>query len=291
MSIEPAPRSESRTLFLQFVALPVLIVVPILLVLLAFSHLAYEGRSCAEDLADLRRGSAATPNARWQAAYSVAQSIRPGGPCRGEIRAADLAAAYDGAGDDDPRVRRFLVLAIGLLGDRAAGPALLDALESRDPETRIYAIEALGALGDPATRERLEALLADPADPGLRKAAAYALGNAGPDAAPALRRALEDPVSDVRWNAALALARLGDSSGAGVVAELLDRAAIGRARTADGGPVSSAQIEAAMIEGLKAAVVLRSRDLLPRVREIAENDPSMRVRSAALEAAAALEAS
>jgi hypothetical protein len=253
---------------------------------MAFANIAHEGRTCADDLRALRTPSATSPNARWQAAHALAQGLRPGGPCRGEVSAADLAAAYDAAEGDDPRVRRFLVLSMGLLGDRAAVPRLLDAIEASDrldDEARIYAAQALGAIGDPAARPRLEGLLASD-DAGLRKAAAYALGAMGADALPALRAALDDPIADVRWNAALALARNGDAGGLHVIDEMLDRSRVAAARTLDGTPVSAAQIEAAILEGIKAAVFLRTADLAPRLRDLASNDPSLRVRSAALEA-------
>lgn len=279
------PRTTPGTLFVQFIAFPVLIVLPVVGLIAAFANLAHEGRGCLDDLRALA-GSAATPNARWQAAYALAQGLRPGERCRGEVSAADLGAAYDAAGDDDPRVRRFLVLAMGLLGDRAAVPRLLDALESPDEEARIYAIQALGALGDPAARPRLEVLLAD-RDAGLRKAAAYALGAMGPEAIPALRAALADPIADVRWNAALALARNGDAGGLEVIGEMLDRGRVASALTADGAPVSAAQIEAAILEAIKAVVVLGAlerEDIRSLLRNLAEGDPSLRVRSAALEA-------
>ena len=56
------------------------------------------------------------------------------------------------------------------------------------------------------------------------KMAVFALGQLGDrDGADALRRALVDRDADVRWNAAIALARVGDASGEPVLIEMLER--------------------------------------------------------------------
>ena len=53
--------------------------------------------------------------------------------------------------------------------------------------------------------------------------AVFGLGQRGdPRATPILRRALGDPDKDVRWNAALSLARLGDASGESILMEILE---------------------------------------------------------------------
>ena len=62
--------------------------------------------------------------------------------------------AFEGAEADDPRVRRYLTLVLGRLGDPQAVPLLEGALADKDADTRLYAIWALGAVGDPARRRR-----------------------------------------------------------------------------------------------------------------------------------------
>ena len=101
----------------------------------------------------------------------------------------------------------------------------------------------------------LTAALAD-TDPGIRKTAAYALGGfADPAAADALRPLVDDPVADVRWNAALALARLGDGSGTPVLEQMLDRRLL--AQIPD---ITPEQQEDAMISALNALIALERRD-------------------------------
>ncbi len=69
-------------------------------------------------------------------------------------------------------------------------------------------------------------------DEGVRKMAVFGLGERrDPQAAPVLRRALGDAGKDVRWNAALSLARLGDASGETVLVEILETWTPGAARS------------------------------------------------------------
>jgi HEAT repeat protein len=87
--------------------------------------------------------------------------------------------------------------------------ALIDALKDADYEVRYYVATALSTLGSDAVEPLIRALEDKSAT--TRSAAAYALGQLGPGAAPAtaaLLKALKDTDTDVRRNAALALGRI-----------------------------------------------------------------------------------
>ena len=129
-------------------------------------------------------------------------------------------------------MRRYLALALGRLGDRRAVPALLQAAKDSaangphaDPETQIYSVWALGAIGDPQAEPAL-AELARSEDPGVRKAAVHALGSLPGEDVARRAGAARSPtgVEDVRWNAAVALARRRDPASVPVLLEMLDRA-------------------------------------------------------------------
>ena len=92
-----------------------------------------------------------------------------------------------------------------------------------DADTQVYAVWALGAIGDPEAVPTLVSL-ARSEDAGLRKAAVHALGSFPGDASrAALVTAVNDPVEDVRWNAAVALARRRDPEAAPVLLQMMDR--------------------------------------------------------------------
>src|ERR1051326_9105074 len=83
-----------------------------------------------------------------------------------------LIKAYESArSDDDPRVRRYLALAIGRLDAPLPERAIADltaALDDPDSEARITAIWALGSSGDMSVVPRLQPLYAAQ-DAGIRK--------------------------------------------------------------------------------------------------------------------------
>jgi HEAT repeat protein len=61
-------------------------------------------------------------------------------------------------------------------------------------------------------------------DPAIRKVGIYAAGRiGGPETLEPLRERLEDNVLDVRWNAALSLARRGDPAGVTLLGRMMDR--------------------------------------------------------------------
>ena len=182
---------------------------------------------------------------------------------------------------------RYLALAIGRLIRRClkAIEDLTRALESGDPDTRISAIWALGSSGDAAVVSTLEPLYESP-DQGIRKMVVYALGALpGETQVATLRTALQDSAHDVRWNAAVALARKGNHDGVPVLRQMLDREYVERTVTRDVRQDDDRDpIADVMISGLRAAATLRDEALLPSVTSLSQQDRSMRVRQAALEA-------
>jgi HEAT repeat protein len=199
-----------------------------------------------------------------------------------------LVTAYEQAKEGDPMVRRYLALAIGRLDPPfppRAVEGLTAALNDPDSEARISAIWALGSSGDATIVPRLQPLYESP-DAGIRKMAVYALGALpGDDQLVTLRTALQDPTADVRWNAAVALARHGSREGIPVIRQMLDRDYLQRTVKRDTRPDSDQDpIADVMITGLRAAGALKDDTLRNDVTILSQQDRSMKVRQAALEA-------
>jgi HEAT repeat protein len=264
-------------LVVRFFLLPLLVVGTAVGIFLVFSLMTFERRSPRDYLAEVKGGSAGR---RWQAAFELSRRIgtmKPG-PERDAIAAESLRLfeRLSPTREEDVKVRRYLVLALGKLGDRSAVPVLLEATKDPDPETRLYSIWALGMLGDPrAVDAVLEASRSE--DPGVRKMAAYVAGKLGDRrVVPRLKVLLEDRVPDVRWNAAIALATLGDGTGIAVLRSMIDRDALARQAT-----LSADQAETAMVNALKALAILRDEGTVPLLEKVAREDPNLRVRDAA----------
>jgi hypothetical protein len=134
-------------------------------VFIVFGLIANEGKGARDYLDEIRSGSA---NRRWHAAFELSKLLQAG-----KDRALadprfvpEVLDVYKNAAHDDPRVRRYLTLALGRLHDARATAVLAEVAGGEgagsDGETQIYAVLALshrgsGALGTlllPAARTR-----------------------------------------------------------------------------------------------------------------------------------------
>ncbi len=237
-------------------------------------------------LIEIRRGGS---DRRWPAAYELSRLMADPKVRADKTLAPALVEAFQQS-TGDPQVRRYLALAIGRLDPPLPPEAVADlsnALDDPDSQTRISVIWALGSSGDPAVVARLLPLYSAPAgDAGIRKMVVYALGALpGTAQIDTLRTALEDSAPDVRWNAAVALARHGNRDGVPVLRQMLDRAYVEQAVTRDVRQDDDQDpIADVMISGLRAAATLRDESLRPSVTTLSQHDRSLRVREAALEA-------
>lgn len=284
---ETAPRLSPLTaapaLAVQFFLIPLAVVGVIVLVYGGFRMLLTTERTPAELLSDVRTGGR---ERRWPAAYELSRVLsdprtEEQNPLLGD---AILQAFVDSEGDD-PRVRRYLALAIGRLASppgEAVGE-LTAALDDPDTETRISVIWALASLGDESTVDDIEAMYRSD-DAGVRKMAVYALGAlTGSGDHATLRNALDDPAADVQWNAAVALARHGRSDGMTVIRRMLDREYVARMvtrRASADDPLDP--VSEVIVSGLQAAASLRATELRQPIETLSETDENLRVRELAM---------
>lgn len=274
------PKESPRTILFQFVVFPLGVVLIAVLIFLLFGRLATDQQTIPDYLNAIRSGSS---HERWQAAYQLSKSLKRGEAARYPNLEPQVASLYVNSKTDDPRIRRYLGMVLGTLGDRRATPMLLDGLDDRDVDNRLYALIALGELRDPASVPRIARAATDE-DKDIRKTAYFTLGAIGDvSAVPTLVNGLQDEVPDVRWNAAVSLARFGDKRAAGPLREMLDRSRLNRIAG-----MREDQKEDAMIVAMAAYVKVAARDAVPDLQRIAASDPSLRVRAAARQALAAV---
>ena len=286
---EPATRNSlvaAPALAVQFFLIPLAVVGITVSVYVGFRSLLADDRQPQDYLNEIRNGGSTR---RWPAAYELSRLMADPKVRADRTLAPALVRAFQES-KDDAQVRRYMALAIGRLDPPLPPDAVADltrALDDQDSETRISVIWALGSSGDPAVVSKLIPLYTAPnGDAGIRKMVIYALGALPGDAQiDTLRTGLQDGAPDVRWNAAVALARHGSHEGVAVLRQMLDRDYVEKTVTrevrqdADQDPVADV-----MISGLRAAATLKDDALKPIVTTLSQQDKSMKVRGAALEA-------
>ena len=138
------------------------------------------------------------------------------------------------AGDKDSSVRERAARALGEIGDARAREVVEKALADDSAAVRVYAVEALGLMGAGQSAPLIGAVLERDPVPGVREAAALALGKlGGKDAAALLTRAVgssDAKLAALAWSALQSTCRRDEaacaSSADGLAAAgNLDRAA------------------------------------------------------------------
>lgn len=286
---EPAARKPlvaAPALAIQFFLIPLAVVGATIALYAGFRSLLTDARSPQDYVAELRTGGT---NRRWPAAYELSRRMADPKVRSDKALALALVKAFEESKyDDDPRVRRYLALAIGRLDPplpAAAVAALTASLEDPYSEVRLSALWALGSSNDRSVVPTLQPLY-ESSDAGIRKMVVYALGALPGDAQVAtLRDALRDSAPDVRWNAAVALARHGSHEGVTVLGQMLDRSYVEQTvKRASRPDEDEDPIADVMISGLRAVAVLKDASLKGSVEALSQRDRSLKVRQAAVEA-------
>jgi len=298
------PLVAAPALAVQFFLIPLAVVAITVGVYVGFRSLVADNRGPKDYLAEVQNGGS---DRRWPAAYELSRLMDDPHVRADRSLGPALVSAFERAKDDDPRIRRYLALAIGRLDPPMSQEAIAALTASLDEEARsasqdwisrftgwsasdigevrISAIWALGASGDPAVAAKLQPLYASP-DAGIRKMVVYSLGALpGDSQVTTLRAALRDEMPDVRWNAAVALSRHANHEGVPVLRQMLDREYVEQTvkrsvrQDDDQDPVAEV-----MISGLRAAAALKDDSLRASIDRLSQSDRSMKVRQAAIEA-------
>jgi HEAT repeat protein len=273
-------RKPTSLLIAQFFLFPLIIIGICVGVFLLFGYVTYQQSSPQEYLTAIRNGGGINDEKRWQAAFELSNVVASQ---KDKLRKSDfvhdVAAVYRNAREEDPRVRQFLALTMGNIGDNRAVPALIDGLNDEQVENRIYTLLALGLIGDNAAVPGVLAQLHDK-DPAVRKVSAYVLGAIkDPSAVKDLQIALNDTTSEVRWNAAMALAQLNDAAGSDELVKLLDHTYVDQLQDMTG-----EQKTELMVNAVKCLALLKFEPARENIAAMSRSESNLTVRGAALEA-------
>lgn len=236
-----------------------------------------EEHSIYDHINDIKVGHATK---RWQAAFELSKILANQDMIPEEDRFfSEMTLAFKEAIHDDHKVRQYMALAMGRTGHMKFAPTLREAL-ALDREAELPSvIYALGILRDREANQAIIAHLNHP-EPVIRNRAVMALGFIGePSSLPRLKEALGDKEPNVQWNAAVALAKLGDASGRDLLFQLLDR------QYYEAFPeVDLVEQDQAIQVAIEAAAMLKDPDLMSKIRDLSLSDKNMNVRRSATKA-------
>ena len=270
--------SRIYVLFYSFFLIPFMIAVFGAVFFLLFKFVTYETNDVEELLNQVKIGSASK---RWQSAFELAKVLN--NPDRDPLSDSfkdQLSSAYVRSIHDDGLVRSYLAMAMGATKDTLFGNLLLEGLKDEALETRIAAIQALGMIQYAPAVNPINLLIKTADNESERLSATISLGMIGDTSAiPFLINLLEDEQANIRWDAAIALAKMGNNKGAYIIEGLLDREYLNKFSEID--PIEQKRV---LMIAIKTASILFDKRFEDNLISLSKNDIDLSIRDAAIKA-------
>ena len=270
-------RSVLGVIVHSFFVVPFLIAMLGVLLYAGVRILTIEHATVYDYLNDIKAGGATK---RWQAAFELSKVLAdPERIPAGDKFVREMTAAFDHAQHDDNRVRQYLALAMGQTGNSQFIEPIAASLPDEPQENLYSLIYSLGLFRDARVFPIVVSYL-EHEYWRARDAAAVALGVIGDrEGIGPLEKALRDSEPNVRWDAAVALAKLGSSAGSDVLLDLLHRDYF-----AEYPNVDDREQSGILTVVIQVAAPLNDPDIDARIRYLSREDRDLRVRRAAHEA-------
>ena len=278
VTIENQKNESSRiyTLYYSFFLIPFMIAVFGAVFFLLFRFITYETHDASELLNQVKIGS---KTKRWQSAFELSKVLN-----NPETIPLDLGfkgqmiSAYKHSINDDPLVRAYLAIAMGATGDGFYSEELVKGITDDARESRLAAIQAVGMVKSNKAVEDLIKVIEQSDYQDERLAATMSLGFIGDDRSiPILNVLLEDEEPNIRWDAAIALAKMGEISSAPIIENLMDRKYLTTFPELD-----PKEVNKVILTAIKTSSLIKYDRFEPRLVVLAESDESLKVRDAAI---------
>jgi len=282
INIEETNPSKVYALFYSFFLIPFMIAIFGALFFFMFQFLAYE-KSTPSDLLDNIQSGSTTK--RWQSAFELSNMLDASKIQNKNLFNSKLVALYEKSKHDDKRVRTYLALAMGKTGDQYFGPYLMEAAKSdADLTNRIAAIRSLGMLKYDKSCKILKDIILGSDFDSERLSAIISLGVIGNKKYnKVLIQMLDYEEANIRWDAAIALAKMGDKSGIDIIVNLLDRKYYDSYPSmADGSGVDHDESDNSIYTAIAISQILIDLRFKEKLIYLAENDKNIKIREFAL---------
>ena len=268
-------KSLLRVVIHSFFVVPFIIAIFGVLIFLMLRILTIEPRTAQDYLHDVKIGG---NTKRWQGAFELSKILaNPGMVPREERFVNDLISTFEYSEKErDDRIRIYLALAMGRTKDLRYATILEKTLNDENEEILAAVIYSLGFINSPTSLEQL-LLMFEHESARVRHQVVVALGNYDGDQVQIiLKQALHDPEPNVRWDAAIALAKQKDDSGRRILLDLMDR------KYLDSFPnIDAVEQNQAILAAIRASRNILDDELRQVLMDLMENDLNMKVRQAA----------
>ena len=274
--------SKVYALFYSFFLIPFMIAIFGALFFFMFQFLTYEKSTPIDLLDNIQSGSSTK---RWQSAFELSNMLDRSEVANREMFNNKLIYLYDKSKYYDPRVRTYLALAMGKANDSYFGSYLLEGLKNDDDLTnRIAAIKSLGMLKYDKSCSVLESIINNSQFDSEKLAAIISLGVIGDKKyKKVLIKMLDYEEPNIRWDAAIALAKMNDDSGLSIIVNLLDRDyyALFPSKS-DGRGVNVDEIDNSIYIAIAVTQQLIDNRFKEKLFYLSENDKNIKIREFAL---------
>ena len=268
-------KSLLKVVIHSFFVVPFIIAIFGVLIFLMLRILTIEPRTAQDYLHDVKIGG---NTKRWQGAFELSKILaNPGMVPREERFVNDLISTFEYSEKErDDRIRIYLALAMGRTKDLRYATILEKTLNDENEEILAAVIYSLGFINSPTSLEQL-LLMFEHESARVRHQVVVALGNYDDDQVQiVLKQALHDPEPNVRWDAAIALAKQKDISGRRILLDLMDR------KYLDSFPnIDAVEQNQAILAAIRASRNILNDELRKVLMDLMENDLNMKVRQAA----------
>ena len=270
---------EKKSLFKvvihSFFVVPFIIAIFGVLIFLMLRILTIEPRTAQDYLHDVKIGG---NTKRWQGAFELSKILaNPRMVPKEERFVNDLISTFEYSEKErDDRIRIYLALAMGRTKDWRYATILEKTLNDKNEEIIAAVIYSLGLINSPSSLEQLLHMF-EHESARVRHQVVVALGNYdGDQVQTVLKQSLNDPEPNVRWDAAIALAKQKDNSGRRILLDLMDR------KYLDSFPnIDAVEQNQAILAAIRASRDILNDELRQVLTDLMENDLNMKVRQAA----------
>ena len=215
---------------------------------------------------------------RWQGAFELSKILaNPAMVPKEERFVNDLISTFEYSEKErDDRIRIYLALAMGRTKDLRYATILEKTLNDENEEILAAVIYSLGLINSQTSLEQL-LLMFEHESARVRHQVVVALGNYDGDQVQiVLKQGLHDPEPNVRWDAAIALAKKKDDSGRRILLDLMDR------KYLDSFPnIDAVEQNQAILAAIRSSRDILDDELRKVLLDLMENDLNMKVRQAA----------